>query len=281
MTNLSAEQVASFTQNGFVKLAGFYDLARDIEPIQRAVYDLIGAVIQRHGLKIPRAPFCPDKFDSGFLDLIAMDRRFGSEVYDALKLIPAFVRLAASEKNEAVLRQLRQTTMPGFIARGYGIRVDIPGEDAYRALWHQEYLFQLRSRDGITFWSPLVRVMADMGPVIFARGSHREGIHRVHSSDSGRPGAYAWTIENEAQVIAKYPHVAPLSEPGDLILLDFQVLHCSGFNRSMRPRWTMQMRFFNFLEPSGIATGWSGAVAEGVHVPNVVPQFFIDTMAPV
>lgn len=272
---LNQQAIADFAANGFVKIPGFYDREREIEPIQRAVYEIIGAVIRRHGLPITREPFSPDHFDAGFMDLVAIDRRLGSEVYDALKLIPAFVRLAASEKNEGILRQLRQTTLPGFIARGYGIRIDIPGEHAYRALWHQEYLFQLRSRDGLTLWSPLVGVTAEMGPVVFACGSHTEGIHRVHASETNKPGTYAWIIENESQVLGKYQHAAPISHPGDLIILDFQVLHCSGFNHSTRPRWTMQMRLFNFLETSALETGWSGAVAEGVRVQDVVPQYFI------
>lgn len=275
MTPLTEEQAATFERDGFVLVPHFYDLASDIEPIQRAIYSLIGLVIRRHSLAIRQQPFDPERFDSGFNELIAVNRRFGSEVYDAVKLIPAFVRLAACEKNEAVLRQLRQTSLPGFISRGYGIRIDVPGEDEYRALWHQEYLFQLRSRDGITLWSPLVRMTPELGPVHFAIGSHREGIHRVYEGDRRKPGAYSWTLENETQLLDKYQRVAPLANPGDLIILDFQVLHCSGFNRAARPRWSMQMRLFNFLEETGVATGWSGAVAEGVRVPEVFPQFFV------
>jgi ectoine hydroxylase-related dioxygenase (phytanoyl-CoA dioxygenase family) len=276
---LSREQIADFERDGFLVVRGFYDAARDIEPIQRAIYDLIGLIIRRHGLTIPRTAFEPDTFDQGFAELIAANRRYGSELYDAVKMIPAFVRLAASERNEAVLRQLRPDALPGFISRGYGIRIDIPFEDAYRSLWHQEYLFQLRSRDGLTLWSPLVRMVPELGPVQFAIGSHRSGIHRVYDGDPSKPGAYSWTIEKEAEIVAQYPHIAPLSSPGDLIVLDFQVLHCSGFNRSQRARWSMQMRLFNFCEESGVATGWKGAVAEGVRVAEIFPQYFVSPPA--
>jgi hypothetical protein len=279
MGPLTDDQITTFHRDGFVCVPHFYGLNSEIEPIRRAVYDIIGLVIRRHGLSIQQQPYDSSCFDSGFNELIAAQRRFGSEVYDAVKMIPAFVRLAASEKNEAALRQLRVSSLAGFISHGYGIRIDIPGEDQYRALWHQEYLFQLRSRDGITIWSPLVPMTPELGPVHFAAGSHREGTHRVYEGDRRKPGAYSWTLENESQLIAKYPQVAPLAKPGDAIILDFHVLHCSGFNRSHRPRWSMQMRLFNFLEPSGVLTGWPGAVAEGVRVPDIFPEYFVPAPA--
>jgi hypothetical protein len=272
---LSASQIEAFSRDGFVTVPGFYDQAREIEPIQRAIYDLIGLVSDRHGLALRRRPFHPDWFDEGFNELITIDRRLGSEVYDAVKMIPAFVRLAASEKHEAVMRQLRPASFPGFITRGYGIRIDVPGEDSFRATWHQEYLYQLRSQDGVTLWSPLLRMVPDLGPVIFAAGSHRNGVHKVRESVTNRPGAYAWALDREREIVDRYEHVAPLTQPGDLVILDFLVLHCSGFNRSNRPRWSMQMRMFNFREPQGVQLGWKGSVADGVQVRDLLPQFVI------
>jgi len=78
-------------------------------------------------------------------------------------------------------------------------------------------------------------------------------------------------------VVASYPQEAPLVEPGDLVLIDFAVLHCSGFNRGDRPRWSMQTRYFNFADPTGIAMGWRGSFAAGedfgrLHPELVVPE---------
>lgn len=275
---LTEDQIATFHRDGFLKIPGFYDAATEIEPIQRAIYDIIGLVSDRHGLELRRPPYHPTRFDAGFNELITINRRFGSEVYDAVKLIPAFVRLSASAKNEAVMQELRPGSFPGFISRGYGIRIDIPGEDSFRAAWHQEYLYQLRSQDGLTLWSPLLSMTPELGPVIFAIGSHRDGVHPVREAVTNRPGAYSWAIENEAEITGRFEHVAPLSEPGDLVVLDFLVVHCSGFNRSNRPRWSMQMRLFNYLEPTGVEMGWKGSVADGVQVREVLPQYVIPAM---
>lgn len=276
---LNAEQVKVFARDGFVKVPGFYDVERDIEPIRRAIYDLIGLVARRNRVPLQRPPYSPEDFDAGFNELIGLNRQYGAEVYDAVKCIPAFVRLAACARNEQVLQQLRPESFAGFIPRGYGIRIDIPGEDSFRAAWHQEYLYQLRSLDGLTLWSPLLSMRPELGPVIFCPGSHRDGVHPVREAVTNRPGAYAWAIENEAAVTSRYPQVAPLTEPGDLVILDFLVVHCSGFNRASRPRWSMQMRFFNFHEPSGLELGWKGSVADGVRVRDFFPELILPAKA--
>ena len=96
-------------------------------------------------------PFEAANFDAGFQELIAHDRTLGGRVYDAVKQIPDFMRLVSSEKHEAVVRQLRGTEAPAIVAGGYGIRIDNPNEEKFRAGWHQDYPAQIRGLDGLVF----------------------------------------------------------------------------------------------------------------------------------
>lgn len=270
---LSAEQCESFDRDGVVVLRNFYDLQRDIEPIQRAIHGVISQVMQRHGVVDTRPATA--YFDAGYLDLIRQDRSWGGEVYDAVKQVPAFVRLAAHSQHEQVMRELRPGSLPGIAGGGYGIRIDNPHEDRYRGQWHQEYPAQLRSLDGLVFWSPLVPVSVEMGPVLFHPGSHREEplpVHTTHPTDPDRKGAYALMLHNEEQVISRYEQIAPLTQPGDVVVIDFLILHASGYNRGDRSRWTMQMRYFNFAEPTGRVHGWSGSFAAGRDFRAIHPE---------
>jgi hypothetical protein len=286
---LAAEDVARFHRDGFVLVRGFYDRERDIAPIQRGARAVIELVRARHGLPAARdghtsgSPETFDEafFDEAYLDLLGRNRAWAGEVYDAVKQIPAFVRLVADPRHEAVFRQLRgDGAIPGLAAGGHGIRIDNPGEERYRADWHQEYHGQLRSPDGVTFWSSLVPVTEEMGPVRFCVGSHARGLLRVHARDPRNPdktGAYGLVLEHRDLEIASYPQVAPLAEPGDLVLIDFAVLHSSGFNRGHRARWSLQSRYFNFAHPTGVRIGWCGSFAAGqdfrrVHPELVVPE---------
>ena len=271
-------QRAQFERDGFLLLPGFYDVARDIEPIQRGIHQIIGLLIAKHALPIARAPFQADQFDDGFTALIAHDRRLGGEVYDAVKQIPAFSRLISSERNERLFGELRGTDAVGIAAGGSGVRIDNPGEKQFQAGWHQEYPFQLRSLDGIVFWSPLVPITPDLGPVQIATGSHREGAVPMSSRDRtlARTGAYGYNIVDAEERVARYPRARPLTKPGDLLVMDFLVLHASGDNTATRSRWSMQSRLFNFAEPTGLRHGWRGSFAAGVDLRSVHPELVID-----
>jgi Phytanoyl-CoA dioxygenase (PhyH) len=276
---LTAEQHQRFHADGLVVVPGFYDLERDIVPIQRGIHGVIARIISRERLSIAQPPFASATFDAGYQAIIAHDRRLGGEIYDAVKQIPAFMRLVAMERNEQALRELRATDLPGLAAGGYGIRIDNPSEERFRADWHQEYPAQLRSLDGVVFWSPLVSVSEELGPVRFCIGSHRDGPVRVHTSDPDRPdksGAYGLVLEDRDRRVARYPQIAPLSRPGDLILVDFLTLHASGVNRGQRSRWSMQFRYFNFNEATGIRNGWRGSYAAGVDFAKVHPELLAD-----
>jgi len=277
---LSNEQSAQFARDGLLVLPGFYDLERDITPVQRGIHEVIGQVMARHGVRDLRPPFEAANFDVGYLDLIRGERAWGGEVYDAVKQIPAFVRLVAHPVHEQLMRILRPGSLPGIAGGGCGIRIDNPHEDCFRTHWHQEYPAQLRSLDGLVMWSPLVPITPDIGPVQFCPGSHREGAQPVFGSDPNDParvGAYALMLRNEAALLARYPRIEPLCRPGDLLLVDFLLLHASGHNRAERSRWSMQFRYFNFCEPTGRSHAWRGSYAAGVDFRSVHPELCVET----
>lgn len=145
--HLSGLQKKRFATEGVLVIPGFYD-EKDVLPIQKVIYDVIGKVMQRHDVEDDRGLFDPENFDAVYLELIARHRGWGGEVYDAIKMIPAFLRLVAHPTHEWIFRKLRPGAMPGVAGGGYGIRTDNPFEDRFRAMWHQEYPAQLRSLDG-------------------------------------------------------------------------------------------------------------------------------------
>jgi len=275
---LSEEQVAQFKRDGVLVVRAFYAPA-EIVAIQKAIHDVIGQVMKRHSIIDHREAFSSERFDDGYPALIAIDRSHGGEVYDAIKQIPAFVHLLGDPRHESLFRTLRQGAIPGIAAGGYGIRIDNPGESRFRAEWHQEYPAQLRSLDGLVFWSPLVTVTQELGPVQFCLGSHTGGTLPVFTRtqpESSKSGAYALRLKDEAALLDRYEKIAPLTSPGDLVLIDFLTLHASGFNESKRSRWSMQFRYFNFNEPTGLAHGWKGSFAAGVDFRQVHPELCAD-----
>jgi hypothetical protein len=276
---ISQDQINFFNSEGYLILPGFYDYEKDILPIQKDIYEIIGIVSKKYNIMIARGPFEPNKFDECYLDIIKVNRSYGGEIYDAVKQIPAFIRLVTNSKNDDVFKALRPNSLPGIAAAGYGIRINNPFEDKYRANWHQEYPAQLRSLDGLVFWSPLINVSADEGPVTICPKSQVEGPIPVHTTDTRnkeKQGAYSLVLRDEDSLIKKYQQISPLSQPADLIIMDFLTIHASGFNKSNRALWSMQFRYFNYLEKTGLKHGWKGGFASGVDFRNIHPELCID-----
>ena len=272
-SKLTTTSLSVFKRDGVLVIPGFYDVHNDIRPIQYGIFQIIGQVLKRHGISMERTPFQGSNFDDCFESILKLDRSMCGEIYDAVKQIPAFLRLLADRRHEDLFRALRPDSIPAIAGGGFGIRIDNPAEDKYRAHWHQEYPSQLRSLDGLVFWSPLVQMTENMGPVRVCLGSHLQGPIPVTTNRvNGQTGAYALRLSNEEEAIAGYRQSAPLASPGDLIVIDFLTIHASGFNRSERSRWSMQFRYFNFNDPTGMSHGWKGSFAAGINLADIHPE---------
>ena len=263
----------AFAADGFVVLRGWLDLEREVVPLQRELGDLIAHVARACGVAW-EAPADPGAFDRGYLELVAAHPHIQPLVYDNAKNLVAFQRLIVSERLADLYCELRGTRLAGTAPGSNGIRIDRPGDDRRAAPWHQEFQYQFRSLDGVTFWMPLVPVVAEMGPVILAHGSHRGGVEPlVDTSGSGEAGMATGDygglrLEDEASIPARYRLSAPPSSPGDVFAFDFLTLHASGANVGARARWTAQIRYFNFSDPYGAKIRWMGGLKHGTTLAD-------------
>ena len=272
---ISSKEKSIFQSQGLVVLKNFYE-KDEIISVQKGLYDIIGQVALNFGFSNNRPFFKPDEFDIYFLDYLKKNRKFASIVYDQVKQIPEFLNLMSTSRHVEVFKQLRVNSFPLVASGGYGIRMDHPNEDKFRAFWHQEYPAQLRSINGIVFWSPLVNMSPEIGPVSFLPKSHLEGPLRVFQDfgdpDQSRVGAYTLRLSQEDALLEKYTSTAPILEIGDVVCVDYLTVHASGFNRSNRTRWSMQYRYFDMAHESGRAFNWQGSYAGGVNFSDIHPN---------
>jgi hypothetical protein len=266
-----------FKNNGFVIIENFFDIETEIKPILYDIYRIIGLFIKKYDLKITQDKFSIENYDKGLVEISKINRAIVAEIYDIVKQIPSFINLVSSPKNGHLFSQIRNTDMCGLGAGSYGIRIDLPFEDKYRANWHQDFLAQFGSEDGIVFWTPLINLERENGPVEFCVKSHLDGIRNVVTNDfsNGKTGAYSIKIHNEESIISQYERIAPLSKLGDLVLIDFLTLHASGYNVSERARITIQYRYFNFLHKSGYDLGWTSGYGTKKTIELITPEYIV------
>jgi hypothetical protein len=280
---ITADQKEFFAQNGWLHLPRFYDVEKEIVPIHQGVWDISLAVAKRHSVSLPDIKFGLETFDQPYYHLRDLNRTYASEVYDLIKLIPAFIRLVGSEKNEQLFNSLRPDASVGVNRSSFGIRVDNPGEHEYSAPWHQDYLGPFGSPDGMVLWSGLCPVKHEMGPVKILRGSHKDGFRRVTLKDKNyipKEGDYQkkannYQIENEDLLEQQYKVDSLETGFGDLLVMDYLTIHKSGRNVGTRARWTMQHRLFNFHNEEGRRIGWYGGYPSGASMEEIYPEYFI------
>lgn len=273
---ITKSQLENFKKNGVLLIKNFYNYEKDIQPIQKDIYCIIGLIIKKYNLNIDRKPFSGNNFDTRFMELLKYDRKYVAEVYDAIKQIPSFIRLLSKKENEQLVQQILNSNLCGIASGGYGIRIDLPNEEKYRSFWHQEYPAQLRSLEGLVLWSPLVNILSNMGAVEVCLESHKEGTLPVcKNTINNRAGAYSLQLHDEKNIVSKYEKIAPLSKPSDLIILDWLVIHQSGINSSNNARWSMTMRYFNFLDSVGQTLSWKGSYADGVKFQDIHPELLV------
>lgn len=267
-----------FNRDGFLVVKGFFDLETHIKPITNDIQSIIEIVCTKYGVCIPN----PDLFYSGYLELKEVNRNYASEVYDAVKQLGSFMQLLSSEHILNTIKQLMpQESLVAIARNGFGIRIDDPYDIKFKTNYHQDYSGQLRSPRGIALWSPLVDITPDIGPVIFAKGSHLSGVFPILTVDKIHPdikvNADAYNFANENKLLSAYERVAPLLDVGDAIFIDFLNAHCSGQNKSNHSRWCMQLRYFNMKEPVGISHSWSGGVASNVDFQKIHPKMHVNS----
>jgi hypothetical protein len=265
VTPIRDEDVARFRRDGFHAARGLVPRPR----VELALAALDQLLCARDPSLRPSPPArVADEIHDKLTSLAARDRAELGRVYAAARKVAPFWGLVGSaEINEAAGRLL-ETSHVGVAFRGAGIRLDLPHEDRYRSHWHQEYHSQMSSLRGVVAWISLGRVDSSMGPVELAVGSHREGLLPVRCVDPmnvGRDYTRTFVVPDVESVAARYPSSSFATEPGDVLFLDFLLLHRSGWNRSAegRSRVTGQVRYFDMTEPTGVAHAWLGGWQDG------------------
>ena len=117
------------------------------------------------------------------------------------------------------------------------------GKPAYEGSitpWHQDNGFQHYSPpESLMIWVALQDVDEDMGCVVFAQGSHKQGV--VSHTPSGVLG-FSQTVEIPPDPVL-YPEVKAVMKRGSMSLHHCNTFHRSGANLTDRPRPALSVNY--------------------------------------
>lgn len=138
---------------------------------------------------------------------------------------------------------------------------------AARTPWHQDrYYWPLDTELTVTMWLPLADVTEEMGPMIFASGSHRVPV----------PGDVAISEETDHRLAAfveerRFPIVSEPIAAGDATFHLGGTLHSAGANRSDRTREVLTVIYYAAGTRAATPANDNQRVDLGVFLPGVAP----------
>jgi Phytanoyl-CoA dioxygenase (PhyH) len=269
---LSDAALAAYATHGCLQLRGFAPpdlLAR----FRDEAATMIGLVLAELGIDAAASRL--GRFDRGLDLLLAADRARVGRLYQAVRKLPSVYGLITAPRVWAVMRQLMSTRLPGIYPGGTGVRMDHPGEDTYLSPWHQEYPYNLTSDNAVTLWLPLVDVDEHNGCLLLAPGTQRLGALPVRVRDAlndRRNANETLEIDGLDALLGRHPAVSVPTAAGDALVFHTFLLHRSQPNHSAATRWTLQARYFDFLNPTAIRHDWVGGMNEGVDFRRYHPE---------
>jgi hypothetical protein len=269
---LSDAALAAYASDGCLLLHGFAP-AGLLARFREEVGTMVGLVLTELGLDPVGSRIA--RFDRGLDLLLRADRARVGRLYMAVRKLPSVHQLITAPRVWAVMKQLMDTRLPGVYPAGTGVRMDHPGEDTYLSPWHQEYPYNLTSDNAVTLWMPLVDVNETNGCLRLAPGSQRLGALPVRVRDAlneRRNANDAMEIDGLESVLARHVTLSVPVAAGDALVFHTFLLHCSQPNRSDATRWTLQARYFDFLNPTAIRHDWVGGMNEGVDFRRLHPE---------
>lgn len=250
-TDPASASRAIYNRFGCVLLRGFF-AAAELAPLREELRQLIDLLRANAGLPV-REPAPGERFDAGFLELVAKDPEAGKALFDACRRLPSVHRLSVAEKPMALAQALMAAGLP-MVNPYKTVRIDYAQREDYLLPWHQDYPYVQDSIDALILWIPLHDVDEHNGCVMVAPGSHRGGIQPVRMRDCGPCGKQLELAE--PGVTARWPHLRIPARAGDVLLFSTLMLHRSFPNLTPSPRWTLQLRYGNYADPFVLRRHW-------------------------
>jgi ectoine hydroxylase-related dioxygenase (phytanoyl-CoA dioxygenase family) len=252
----------------------------EIDRFRQAIIAMIKAALGAHNAP----PETPDDLDGIYRQLRAVDPDAALALKGLGKDLVEYHRFLANDGLGRVVGALVGSKDFQINYDQCLFRLDRPKEAEFAFTWHQDYPYNLLSRNAVTVWAPLTPITADVGPMRVVPGSHARFYPVTIGSESGKK---SFTKHNTIQ-LADHDRLAVEFEaegidvvdifPGDVVLMHSLLMHRSGDNRSDRCRWVFNPRYGNLLDGQMVQRHWTTArhkslfLVEEIHPDSVVRE---------
>ena len=176
-------------------------------------------------------------------------KKFGS-IYDDLQVTVSSNLLARDPKLLKLASQLLSEKKYNTLAvSGVMTRIDCPFDTRNKLDWHQEHRYYLqndKAENGLFMHIPLHDVDENTGSLKIKPKSHNEKL--IMTEPANRKSQYnSLNYLYNPRTLDKYKSISVNLKKGDLVFVNLDTLHASGFNKSNRIRLSLISRVHRVL----------------------------------
>ena len=255
-----------YNKNGFYIFKNFYNKSL-VEKIKKEIF-YISSKLYKEKTNQKIIKYNSKKFD--YYVLKSKKERLNdvnSAIYNTCKKLPSFFKIISHNQTYNICKFLMGSKNIGILNHGFGIRIDFPRDNFWKARLHQDYTSQLGSPNGIVIYSAFDSVSKKQGPVILYKGSHNPGIFKTltnYKKVKQKKTYDPYYIDIKKYELKRFKKFHLVLRERDMALFDFRMLHESGNNFSNKIRWSAIHRIFDLSHKDAIKNFFKGGMKESV-----------------
>lgn len=272
---ITKTELKNFEKNGFLILDDAFS-AEELATFEAVMRATIRTLLTKTGKTVPALEeqvTSVEEFDKGIMSLLEIDRTAVGKVYDCIASSPSLLSMASKQKiQDAVNALLRGGETPAMLFMQYArCRIDPPFGNKRDYGWHQEEFYTVPYSKSVQLWAPLIRdTTEDIGTIMVAPGSHKEGIAKARRYETGLDVKQILVVP---EVVDKYPQRSVKLKLGQALLFSTLLVHRSGKQTVPKVRFSLNAIYHDVGQPGFVPT------AAVFNYPEKTPDDYFDETA--
>lgn len=241
--SLSNEQLKFFEQNGYIHLKKFISNSKIIS-FNNKVKTIIKILLIDKNIDLNVDSY--NNINDLIKDLVDIDRKLVSYLYDGMKGLPLLFEISTSKKIQRIANALQNGSSPFLIDVNF--RIDLPNESKFSFDWHQDFWYTHTDPNSLVFWIPFTDINLENGRLkVISLKESGSNIAKVEAETN-------FIAYNEAYKLKEEINFENYEEfdmnAGDVLIFKHSLFHKSGDNISdYFPRFTLQVRYSDYDLP--------------------------------
>jgi len=247
---ITKNEQKSYNEHGFVVIKNLVDCQKH-DLLLRGLVKILRKYDKKCTLNIDSINSWEDDILSeSLIDFRKRQPTLFGAFYDTMQTNTLLQSLLIQDKIINVISDLFNQEPDTFSSTGYMLRIDPPNDERNTYDWHQDSAYYKQNKVGIhgcVAIIPLVDINPINGSLSILQGSQNEETHEheFYKSESGDNASEKFTLPEN--IVNKYPKVDLYANKGDVVFLQMNLIHKSGFNISNKVRFTSGIRFHKTL----------------------------------